>query len=188
MFLLKPNISLRRIWACAWRSREHRGLSRVGLGVDGWRGSILPLRFWSILYLYLLVRWLSSTSIQSQRSVSSIAPWKPIVSQWGDPVPRLLPLLINALQQQPHLQPQLVARYNHCLCYCWIKKSLKICIIFYMIISRGVNCPDGWTVAGRSCYYLSTEIKSHFTDAAQFCENLGSTLVEVSQVNHDCFW
>ena len=187
MFLLKPNISLRRIWACGWRSREQREVSRVCRVLDGWRGSFLPLRFWTILYFYLLVRWLSSTSIQSQRSVSSIAPWKPIVSQWGDPVPRLLPLLINALQQQPHLQPQLVARYERCLCYCWNKQSLKICIIFYMIISRGVNCPDGWTAAGRSCYYLSTEIKSHFTDAAQFCENLGSTLVEVSQVNHDCF-
>ena len=186
MFLLKPNISLRRIWASAWRSREQREVSRVCRVLDDWRGSFLPLRFWTILYLYLLVRWLSSTSIQSQRSVSSIAPWKLIVSQLGDP--RLLPLLINALQQQPHLQPQLVASYDRRLCYCWIKKKFDNLYYFYMIISRGVNCPDGWTVAGRSCYYLSTEIKSHFTDAAQFCENLGSTLVEVSQVNHDCFW
>ena len=51
-----------------------------------------------------------------------------------------------------------------------------------------VNCPDGWTPANSSCYYLSTDTIKTFTAAAQFCENLGGTLVEVNQVNHDCCW
>merc|ERR1712198_753085 len=29
--------------------------------------------------------------------------------------------------------------------------------------TTGVNCPDGWTLAGRSCYYLSTEIIAPFS-------------------------
>ena len=61
--------------------------------------------------------------------------------------------------------------------------------VFDMSIPLGpVYCPVGWTLAEGSCYFLSTDYIDTFTDAAQFCENLGSTLVEVSQVNHDCFW
>jgi len=43
-----------------------------------------------------------------------------------------------------------------------------------------VYCPVGWTLAGGSCYFLSTDYIQTFTAAAQFCENLGSTLVEVN--------
>ena len=46
-----------------------------------------------------------------------------------------------------------------------------------------VNCPDGWTLARSSCYFLSTEIISPFTEAVhsvQFCHSLDSTLVEVN--------
>ena len=40
-------------------------------------------------------------------------------------------------------------------------------------------CPDGWTLWGSSCYFLSTEVFSPFSEAVKFCENLGSSLVEV---------
>ena len=46
-----------------------------------------------------------------------------------------------------------------------------------------VDCPEGWTLAsGSTCYFLSTEIASPFSEAVKFCENLGSTLVEVIHV------
>ena len=45
-----------------------------------------------------------------------------------------------------------------------------------------VDCPEGWTLAGTSCYYLSTEIIKPFSEAVKFCENLGSTLVEVNRL------
>ena len=44
-----------------------------------------------------------------------------------------------------------------------------------------VNCPEGWTLAGSSCYLLSTETIRHFSEAVKFCEERGSTLVEVNQ-------
>ena len=44
-----------------------------------------------------------------------------------------------------------------------------------------VDCPEGWTLAGTSCYYLSTEIITPFSEAVKFCENLGSTSVEVNR-------
>ena len=45
-----------------------------------------------------------------------------------------------------------------------------------------VDCPEGWTLAGSSCYFLSTEYISPFSEAVKFCENLGSSLVEVNHV------
>ena len=45
-----------------------------------------------------------------------------------------------------------------------------------------VYCPDGWTLAGTSCYLLSTEIITPFSEAVKFCEELGSTLVEVNRL------
>ena len=45
-----------------------------------------------------------------------------------------------------------------------------------------VDCPDGWTLAGTSCYLLSTEIITPFSEAVKFCEERGSTLVEVNQL------
>ena len=62
--------------------------------VDG-VGSFLPFLFVAICICILLIRWLSSITIQSQKSVTYIAPWKLIVRQWGDP--GLLLLLNNAL-------------------------------------------------------------------------------------------
>ena len=53
-------------------------------------------------------------------------------------------------------------------------------VIFPWSIS-GVKCPDGWTQGDGSCYFLSTDLISLVTEAVDFCENLGSTLVEVSQ-------
>ena len=48
-------------------------------------------------------------------------------------------------------------------------------------VLSGVSCPDGWKESGRSCYFLSTDYiePATFTSAAKFCEDLGSTLVEV---------
>ena len=45
-----------------------------------------------------------------------------------------------------------------------------------------VNCPEGWNLAGSSCYLLSTETIRHFSEAVKFCEERGSTLVEVNQL------
>ena len=61
----------------------------------------------------------------------------------------------------------------------------KLICFFLYILSLGAKCPEGWTLAGSSCYFLSTEIISTFNEAVTFCENLGSTLVEV---NHVCFF
>ena len=55
-------------------------------------------------------------------------------------------------------------------------------MVFNMSIPLGIKCPDGWTLSGRSCYYLSTNIIKPFSAAVTFCENLGSTLVEVNIV------
>ena len=65
-------------------------------------------------------------------------------------------------------------------------KRLKSCRVFNISIPLGVNCPDGWTPEGTSCYHLSTENISSLSKAATFCENLGRTLVEVNTLNPDC--
>ena len=52
-------------------------------------------------------------------------------------------------------------------------------MVFDIFISLGVKCPDGWIQGDKSCYFLSTDLISLVTVAVEFCENLGSTLVEV---------
>ena len=44
-----------------------------------------------------------------------------------------------------------------------------------------LTCPDGWTmvVPDGSCYLLSMDIIANVFDALKFCEDQGSTLVEV---------
>ena len=57
----------------------------------------------------------------------------------------------------------------------------KLASIVSSNVLSGVSCPDGWTESGRSCYLLSTDYirPATFASAAKFCEDLGSTLVEV---------
>ena len=55
----------------------------------------------------------------------------------------------------------------------------KLASIVSSNVLSGVSCPDGWTESGRSCYFLSTDYIKPFASAAKFCEDLGSTLVEV---------
>ena len=44
-----------------------------------------------------------------------------------------------------------------------------------------ITCPDGWTQADTSCYLLSIDVIPNVHDAIKFCEDLGSTLVEVTR-------
>jgi len=53
--------------------------------------------------------------------------------------------------------------------------------------TTGVKCPEGWTLEGQSCYFLSTEIVKPFSAAVAFCENLGSTLVEINTEAENAF-
>ena len=62
----------------------------------------------------------------------------------------------------------------------------KLIWFFLFILFLGAKCPEGWTHAFSSCYFLSTEIVSPFNEAVKFCENLGSTLVEVNHVFKFC--
>merc|ERR1712004_255304 len=42
------------------------------------------------------------------------------------------------------------------------------------------SCPGGWVQYGSSCYLLSMDIIANVFDALKFCEDQGSTLVEVN--------
>ena len=55
-------------------------------------------------------------------------------------------------------------------------------MFFLYILFLGAKCPDGWTQADASCYFLSTYYQPLVSDAVKFCEDLGSVLVEVSTV------
>ena len=126
---------------------------------------------------------LSSTTTQPPRSVTCIAPWMLTASRWGDQ--RMLQILTNARQQQqqllpqPHLQQQLVVG-DRCFCYCCLNKVFIHMIMVFCIFIPGTRCPDGWTQDGTSCYFLSIDLIPLVADAIKFCQDLGSTLVEVT--------
>merc|ERR1719510_1282604 len=42
------------------------------------------------------------------------------------------------------------------------------------------SCPEGWSSAGDSCYFLSREVVRKFSEAQEFCANMGATLVEIN--------
>ena len=53
-------------------------------------------------------------------------------------------------------------------------------IMVFCIFIPGTRCPDGWTQDGTSCYFLSIDLIPLVADAIKFCQDLGSTLVEVT--------
>ena len=52
------------------------------------------------------------------------------------------------------------------------------------MFTPGIRCPDGWTQDGTSCYLLSIGLIPHVAEAIKFCQDLGSTLVEVIHSIH----
>merc|ERR1712212_243667 len=42
------------------------------------------------------------------------------------------------------------------------------------------GCPEGWSSVGDSCYFLSREVVKKFSDAQEFCQNMGARLVEIN--------
>merc|ERR1711936_457425 len=42
------------------------------------------------------------------------------------------------------------------------------------------SCPEGWSSAGDSCYFLSREVVKKFSEAQEFCANMGARLVEIN--------
>merc|ERR1712110_983341 len=47
------------------------------------------------------------------------------------------------------------------------------------------GCPDGWSSAGDSCYFLSREVVKKFSDAQEFCQNMGAKLVEINSAEEN---
>merc|ERR1712203_1004728 len=42
------------------------------------------------------------------------------------------------------------------------------------------GCPEGWSSVGDSCYFLSREVVKKFSEAQEFCQNMGARLVEIN--------
>lgn len=54
------------------------------------------------------------------------------------------------------------------------------------LAGRVFDCPADWRTHGLTCYYFVYFPKQEFTDAINFCENLGASLLTVnSQSEHD---
>merc|ERR1712060_106346 len=47
------------------------------------------------------------------------------------------------------------------------------------------NCPEGWSSAGDSCYFLSREVVRKFSEAQEFCANMGAALVEINSAEEN---
>jgi len=47
------------------------------------------------------------------------------------------------------------------------------------------GCPDGWSSAGGSCYFLTREIVKKFSEAQEFCQNMGARLVEINSAEEN---
>merc|ERR1711990_1366957 len=47
------------------------------------------------------------------------------------------------------------------------------------------GCPEGWSSAGDSCYFLSREIVKKFSEAQEFCQNMGARLVEINSAEEN---
>jgi len=58
--------------------------------------------------------------------------------------------------------------------------SFEQCMATTTTTTDVITCPDGWTQADTSCYLLSIDVIPNVHDAIKFCEDLGSTLVEVN--------
>merc|ERR1711874_790338 len=47
------------------------------------------------------------------------------------------------------------------------------------------SCPEGWSSAGDACYFLSREVVKKFSDAQEFCQNMGANLVEINSAEEN---
>jgi len=47
------------------------------------------------------------------------------------------------------------------------------------------GCPEGWSSAGDSCYFLSREVVRKFSEAQEFCQNMGANLVEINSAEEN---
>jgi len=47
------------------------------------------------------------------------------------------------------------------------------------------GCPEGWSSAGGSCYFLTREIVKKFSEAQEFCHNMGARLVEINSAEEN---
>merc|ERR1719400_2849766 len=47
------------------------------------------------------------------------------------------------------------------------------------------SCPEGWSSAGDSCYFLSREVVRKFSEAQEFCANMGAGLVEINSAEEN---
>merc|ERR1712055_1044229 len=47
------------------------------------------------------------------------------------------------------------------------------------------GCPEGWSSVGDSCYFLSREVVRKFSEAQDFCQNMGAKLVEINSAEEN---
>merc|ERR1711990_389397 len=47
------------------------------------------------------------------------------------------------------------------------------------------GCPEGWSSVGDSCYFLSREVVRKFSEAQEFCQNMGAKLVEINSAEEN---
>merc|ERR1712172_34563 len=47
------------------------------------------------------------------------------------------------------------------------------------------GCPEGWSSVGDSCYFLSREVVKKFSEAQEFCQNMGAKLVEINSAEEN---
>merc|ERR1712212_1068502 len=47
------------------------------------------------------------------------------------------------------------------------------------------GCPEGWSSVGDSCYFLSREVVRKFSEAQEFCQNMGANLVEINSAEEN---
>jgi len=47
------------------------------------------------------------------------------------------------------------------------------------------GCPEGWSSAGDSCYFLSRQVVKKFSEAQEFCQNMGANLVEINSAEEN---
>merc|ERR1711971_392897 len=47
------------------------------------------------------------------------------------------------------------------------------------------GCPEGWSSVGDSCYFLSREVVKKFSEAQEFCQNMGAKLVEINSAEEE---
>merc|ERR1719239_155236 len=47
------------------------------------------------------------------------------------------------------------------------------------------GCPEGWSSVGDSCYFLSREVVRKFSEAQEFCQNMGAKLVKINSAEEN---